>query len=100
MKRQHDQGNFFVKGKHLIGAGLQFPGIQFIITMAGSTAAGRQADVVLEKELRVLHLDPQAAEGGCVHTECSLSIEDLKARLHNDILPSTRSHLLQQGHTS
>ena len=25
-----------------------------------------QADMVLEKELRVLHLDPQAAEGDCV----------------------------------
>ena len=24
------------------------------------------ADMVLEKELRVLHLDPQAAEGDCV----------------------------------
>jgi hypothetical protein len=28
-----------------------------------------QADVVLEKELRVLHLDPQAAEGDCVPHE-------------------------------
>jgi hypothetical protein len=28
--------------------------------------AGMQADMVLEKELRVLHLDPQAAEGNCV----------------------------------
>ena len=27
---------------------------------------GVQADMVLEKELRVLHLDPQASEGNCV----------------------------------
>jgi hypothetical protein len=25
-----------------------------------------QADIVLEKELDILHLDPQAAEGDCV----------------------------------
>jgi hypothetical protein len=32
--------------------------------MAGH--GGVQADMVLEKELRVLHLDSQAAEGDCV----------------------------------
>jgi hypothetical protein len=33
--------------------------------MAGCMAASRQTDTVLEKELKVLYLDPQAAEGDC-----------------------------------
>ena len=32
-----------------------------------------QADRVQEKEMRILHLDPKAAERDCVHV-CSLSI--------------------------
>ena len=40
---------------------------------------GVPADMVQEKELRVLHLDQQAAEGICVHTGDSLSIGDLQA---------------------
>jgi hypothetical protein len=31
----------------------------------GRKHGSRQADMVLEEELRVLHLDPQAAEGDC-----------------------------------
>jgi hypothetical protein len=53
--------------------------------------------MVLEKELRVLHLDLKAAEG---EAGCSLSVEDLKAHPHNDTLLTTRLHLLQQGLTS
>jgi hypothetical protein len=37
-----------------------------------------QADMMLEKELRVLHLDPQIAEGDC-YTRPSLNSGDLKA---------------------
>jgi hypothetical protein len=32
----------------------------------GQKHGGMQVDIVLEKELRVLHLDPQIAEGECV----------------------------------
>jgi hypothetical protein len=32
----------------------------------GKKHGSRQADMMLEKELRVLHLDPQAAERDCV----------------------------------
>ena len=53
-----------------------------------------QADMVLQKELRVLCLDPQAAEGDCVHTGYILSIGDLKVHPHNDTLPPTKTHLL------
>jgi hypothetical protein len=54
VKRQRDQGTNSYKGKHFTAAGLQFQ--RFIIIKVGSM----QADVVLE-ELRVLHLDLQAA---------------------------------------
>ena len=49
-----------------------------------------QADMVLEKELRDLHLDGQAAERGLCHTGHSLSTGDLKAH-------PTMTHFLQ-GH--
>ena len=64
----------------------------------GGKQGNMHSDTVLEK-LRVLHLDLQAAEGDWV-TRCSLSIGNLKARSHSDTLPSTRPHLLQQGHSS
>jgi hypothetical protein len=61
-----------------------------------------QADMVLEKELRVLHLDPKAARRifDLFHTGQSFSIGDLKAYPNSDTLPPTRLHLLQQDHTS
>ena len=54
VKRKRDQGTNSYKGKHFTAAGLQFQ--RFIIVKVGSM----QADMVLE-ELRVLHLDLQAA---------------------------------------
>jgi hypothetical protein len=62
VKRHHDPGNSY-KRKHLIGAGLQFRGL---VHHHGKTYGGMQAVLVLEKELRVLHIDPKAAEGNCV----------------------------------
>ena len=44
----------------------------FNLTMRGHDHM--QTAMVLEKELRALHLDLEAAEGGRVHTDCSLSI--------------------------
>jgi len=35
--------------------------VQSIIILAGSMVASRQADMMLEEELRVLHLDPNTA---------------------------------------
>ena len=56
-------------------------------------------DMVLEKELRVLHLDPQKTEKACVHNGCSLSIGDFKFRPHSKLHTSTtRPNPLQQGH--
>ena len=53
-KKHHDQSNSY-KGKHLVGAGLQFRGS--VHYYHGGKHGIMQADVVLEKELRVLHLD-------------------------------------------
>jgi hypothetical protein len=93
MRKHHDQGNSYT-GKHLIGACLHFQKFNIIVIITGSMEVCRQS--VLEKELRVLHLDTQ--ETVC-HTRCSLSIGDLRAYPHSDKLPSTRPHLLQQEDT-
>jgi hypothetical protein len=58
VKRHHDHGNSY-KGKHLIGAGLQFRGS--VHYHQGRKHGSIQAGMVLEKELRVLHLDLKAA---------------------------------------
>jgi hypothetical protein len=54
--------------------------------------------MVLEKELRFLHLDPQAAD---IVRNCAL-LEPLKTSslTHRDTLPPTRPHLLQQEDSS
>jgi hypothetical protein len=52
-----------------------------------------QADLVLEKELRVLYLDLKASRRRLsFHTGQNLSIEDLKPHLHIEVL--------QHSHTS
>jgi hypothetical protein len=57
-----------------------------------------QADMMLEKELRVLHLEG-SRRLTVSHTGWSLSIGDLKAHSHSDTL-LLRPHLFLQGHTS
>lgn len=57
VKRYHDHSNSY-KGKDLVGAGLQFRG-SVHYCMVRSKAAW--ADMMLEKELRVLDPDLQAA---------------------------------------
>jgi hypothetical protein len=69
VKRHHDNGSSY-KGKHFIGAGLQF---QRSGSLSSWQEAWQHADnVVLEKELRILHPDQQAA-GEC-NTDRALSI--------------------------
>jgi hypothetical protein len=58
VNRHHDQGNSY-KEKHFIGAALQFRGS--VHYHHGRKHGRMQVDMVLE-EMRVLHLDPQAAE--------------------------------------
>ena len=52
-----------------------------------------EADIVLEKELRALHLDLQTGEKGCV-TGHSFSRGDITACLHSKVFPLTRPYLL------
>jgi hypothetical protein len=51
VKKHHEQGNSY-KREHLTGAGLEFQRL---------SSWGTQVDMVLEKLLRVLHLDLQTA---------------------------------------
>jgi hypothetical protein len=62
VKRQHDQDNSY-KGKQL-GLAYSFRGS--VHYHPGGKHGGMQLDMVLEKELRGLYLDLQAAEGDCV----------------------------------
>ena len=59
LKRHHGHSNSS-KGKHLISAGLEFRSL--VHCHHSGKHGGMQADMVLKKELRVVHLDLQAAE--------------------------------------
>ena len=65
VKRHHDHGNSY-KGKHFTGASLQSQRFSPLLSWWEAWRGSLQAGIVLEKELRVLHLDLQAAEGDCV----------------------------------
>jgi hypothetical protein len=70
MKRHHDHSNSY-KGKHFIGAGFPVAEVQSIIVMVGKHDS-MQADMVLEKEPRVLHFDLKEQKETVNHTGCSL----------------------------
>jgi hypothetical protein len=100
VKRHHDQGNSY-KGKHLIGAGLQFQRFSPL-----SSRWEAMAEMVVEKELRVLHLDMQAAEGDCVPHWANLKHrrpQSPPSQWHSSSNKATptaaRPHLLK-GHSS
>jgi hypothetical protein len=84
-----DQDNSY-KGKHLIGASLLFQRFSPLLSLWKHGSV--QADMVLEKELRVLHLDQEEQEGTVFRTEQSLSVGDLKATVTQ--FPPTKAHLL------
>ena len=75
--------------KHNLLGGLQFTGS--VHYHHGETWQC-QADMVLEKELRVLHVDLQAAASEL------LGLLRLQNPVHSDTLPPAKLHLLQQGH--
>jgi hypothetical protein len=89
VKKHHDQGNSY-HGQHLIGAGLQFWGFSPLASWREAWRhAGRQCwrsqgfyIILIRRKPRIF---PHWAE--LEHRDC-------------DVLPLTRSHLLQQGHTS
>jgi hypothetical protein len=57
VERHHDQGNSY-KGQHLVGAGLKVQ--RFSPLSSWQEAWQCPADMALEKEQRVLHLDLKA----------------------------------------
>lgn len=87
VKKRHDQGNS-TKGQHLIGSGLHFRGL--VHHCHSRKHGGTQADPVLEKELRHLHLYSKGSRIEC-HTSSGLSIWDLKGRTYSDTKKATRT---------
>jgi len=83
------QATFLYKGQHLIGTGLEFQS-SVLYHHNGSI----QADMVLEKEIRVLHLDLRAARKKTPH--CLPEVE-LEHKVSKPIPAAV--HFLQQGHT-
>lgn len=54
--------------------------------------------MMLDKKLRILHLDPQAIGRDC-HTVIRLKASETSKPAPCDTLPPTILHLVQQGHT-
>jgi hypothetical protein len=97
VKRHHHKSNSY-KANIYLGLAYSFRGS--VHYLHGWKHSSLQADEVLAKEMRGLHLDLKVARrrlfsalGG------ALVLEDLKDHLHSDTL-SLRAHLFQQGHTS
>ena len=66
----------------------------------GRKHGGIQADVMLKKELIVLHLDQQTARRDSEPLSLAGALETSKAFFPSDTLPPIRPHPLQQGHIS
>jgi hypothetical protein len=84
VKRHHEHINSY-KGKHLIEAGLQFQRFH------GRENGGMQEDMVIEKELRIVHPDPKAAGEGTLGLAGAYSSSKLAP---SGTLSLTRLHLL------
>lgn len=69
-------GNSY-KGQHLVGAVLQVQRLRSLLSWRETWQCA--GTMVLEKGLRVVHLDLQAAEGDCVPPWAQLSLGHLKA---------------------
>jgi hypothetical protein len=92
VNRHHDQGKSYIK--HVIGAGLQ---VQRFSPLSSRCEHGSIQSGMVQAELRVLSLHPEAASGRL--TSRQLGWESY-AYTHTDTPTLTRSHLFQQGHTS
>lgn len=57
-------------------------------------------DMVLNKKVRVLHLDLMVEGSDLRHWACHEHKHDLKACLQSDMLPPKGTYILQQSHTS
>jgi hypothetical protein len=86
VNRCHDGGNSH-KGKHSVGARLQFRGLVHFHN--GGIHGGMKADMVLERQLRGLHLE--GSKKRLPHWACGLSMRPPK--------PTLVIHFFQKGHT-
>jgi hypothetical protein len=88
VKRHHDQDNSYKRKIFYWGW----------LTVSEDHHGGKHssvhADMVLEMELRVLHLDPKAVRRRLSHIGKSLSLGDLKTHPYRDTRSPTRPHLL------
>ena len=99
MKRHHDQGNSY-KGKHLIGAGLQFQRFSPLSSWQEAWQRETCRHTWCWKSWEFCILIQRQPKGDC-HSTLGIAwafIWDLKACLHSDILSSTRPHLLILPH--
>ena len=69
--KRHHVHVYSYKGKDFTGVDLQFGGL--VHYYHGRKQDSKQADMVLERVVRVLHLDPQATGSDC-HTDCGLNV--------------------------
>ena len=83
-------------GQHLIGADLQVQGFSPLSSWWEHGIV--QADMVLGKDLRAIHLNPKEM-GRRISMLRQLGERSLRARPFSDTLPPTRLHLIQKGHT-
>jgi hypothetical protein len=79
--------------KENISLGLAYSFRDSVLYCHGKKHGNMHTDMVLE--LRVLHLEPQVAEGDCIPYWVKLKHKrDLKVHLNSDTLPPVRPHLL------
>ena len=71
-KRHHDLGNYYKENIYLIGLAYSFRGS--VHYHLGGRHGSMQVDMVLKKELSILHLNLQAAKVAVSHIGHSLSI--------------------------
>lgn len=90
VNRHHSHSNSY-EGKHVIGAGLE------LRSLFHYCHGNVHKDMMLGKQLRIHHLDWQAA-GRKGDIETALSFENSKPTPCNT-LPPTHPYLLQKGHT-
>ena len=92
VKRHNDHSNFY-KGNTFSWSGLHF---HCLVHYPHGVTGCHKGSMVLETELRfLLHLDLQATGSDLSQSVCLEHIWNLKARLHSETLPPTKSHLFQ-----
>lgn len=94
VKRHHDRDNSYER-KHIIGASLAVSEALFIVIMAGSTVASRQAVMVLNKDLRYRHLNFKTTERQTLSLEWAFEIsQPTTNRTDNKASPTPKKQIV------